>query len=103
MNTQVVPRGGTRHRLVAVARVLVWLAVAACAVIFARSIHWGSVRDAFAAADGRLLGIAAALWIGSTGFPGTRWDAPGRAGAEPALRSVPPRHHLRQGRRPGPP
>jgi len=88
MNTQVVPRGGTRHRLVAVARVLVWLAVAACAVIFARSIHWGSVRDAFAAADGRLLGIAAALWIGSTVFQGTRWYALVRAVAKPSWRSV---------------
>src|SRR5436305_4108496 len=88
MSTQVVPRGGTRHRLVAVARVLVWLAVAACAVIFARSIHWGSVREAFAAADGRLLLIATALWIGSTVLQGTRWYSLVRAVAKPSWRSV---------------
>src|SRR2546430_4698096 len=88
MNTQVVPRGGTRHRHDAYARMLVWLAVAACVVIFARSIRWSSVRDAFAASDGRLLAAAAALWIGSTAFQGTRWFALVRAVAKPSWRSV---------------
>jgi len=72
----------------AVGRVLVWLVVAACAVIFARSIRWGSVRDAFVAADARLLAVAAVLWIGSTAFQGTRWYALVRAVAKPSWRSV---------------
>jgi glycosyltransferase 2 family protein len=88
MNTQAVARGGTRRRLVAIGRVLVWLVVAVCVVIFARSIRWGSVRDAFAAADGRLLAAAAALWVGSTVFQGTRWFALVRAVAKPSWRSV---------------
>jgi len=88
MSTSAVARGGTKQRLMAIGRVLVWLVVAACVVVFARSIHWGSVRDAFAAADGRLLALAAALWIGSTAFQGTRWYALVRAIAKPSWRSV---------------
>lgn len=87
MDEQASPRG-KRRRLVAIARVLVWLVVAICVVVFARSIRWASVRDAFAAADGRLLAIAMALWIASTAFQGTRWYALVRAVAKPSWRSV---------------
>src|SRR3954471_15350840 len=82
------PSRGTKHRLLAVARVLVWLVVAACVVIFARSIRWATVRDAFAAADGRLLAISAGLWICSTACQGTRWFALVRAVAKASWRSV---------------
>src|SRR5256885_8028645 len=88
MNEPAVPRGGTKRRLMAIARVLVWLVVAACAGIFARSIRWGSVRDAFAAADARLLAVAALLWTGSTACQGTRWYSLVRAVAKPSWRSV---------------
>jgi|SRR5438067_3061881 len=88
MSAHAVPRGGRKQRLMAIGRVVVWLVVAICVVVFARSIRWGSVREAFAAADGRLLAIAAALWIGSTACQGTRWYALVRAVAKPAWRSV---------------
>jgi uncharacterized protein (TIRG00374 family) len=88
MSTQAGARGGTKQRLVAIGRVLVWLVVAACAVIFARSIRWDSVRDAFKAADGRLLAMAMALWVASTVFQATRWFALVRAVAKPSWRSV---------------
>ncbi|MFL5248394.1 MAG: lysylphosphatidylglycerol synthase transmembrane domain-containing protein [Myxococcales bacterium] len=82
------PSRGTKHRLLAIVRVLVWLVVAACVVIFARSIRWATVRDAFAAADGKLLAISAALWICSTACQGTRWFALVRAVAKASWRSV---------------
>src|SRR3954469_6088182 len=88
MNEQASARGGTKQRLVAIGRVLVWLVVAGCVVVFARSIPWDSVRDAFAAADGRLLATALALWTLCTLCQGTRWYALVRAVAKPRWRSV---------------
>jgi glycosyltransferase 2 family protein len=81
----VTPR---KRRLLAVLRVVVWVVVAACVFVFARSLDWRAVGRSVRSADPLLLAAAVVLWVCTTALQGTRWFSLVRALAKPSLQTV---------------
>ena len=63
----------SRERLVFVLRIGVWVAVAACVVIFARRLDWNHVSHAFQGVDLGLAALASLFCVPSVAMQGLRW------------------------------
>jgi uncharacterized membrane protein YbhN (UPF0104 family) len=65
----------TRKRVLFAVRIVAWLAVGACVVVFARKLDWDQVFGAFAGADLRLALLALAIGVPVNALQGLRWAA----------------------------
>jgi len=65
--------GAGKRRLVFWGRLFAWAALLGCLVLFARSLHWSTVKAAFTAADLRLALLALLTGLPCTLLQGLRW------------------------------
>jgi uncharacterized protein (TIRG00374 family) len=69
----------TRKRLFLIARIVVWIAVGACVMVFARRLNWDQVIHAFEGVDLRLAALATVLGVPGVLLQGLRWSSLVRA------------------------
>lgn len=65
----------SRQRLFFALRIVAWLAIGACLIVFARRLDWEQVFRSFAGADLRLALIATAVGLPCTALQGLRWSS----------------------------